>query len=94
HRLDHRQGPGFRCRIGGIDKAFDYCDANLARIDNVVTCAAIITAKSIFEQDRAHWHRVLDVNLLGNFFVVQGAVKRMLDNPDGGNIVCIASDAG
>ncbi|MGO7542552.1 SDR family NAD(P)-dependent oxidoreductase [Rhizobium ruizarguesonis] len=77
-----------------IDKAFDYCDANLARLDNVVTCAAIITAKRIFEQDRAHWHRVLDVNLLGTFFVVQGAVKRMLDNPDGGNIVCIASDAG
>ncbi|MGO8506564.1 SDR family NAD(P)-dependent oxidoreductase, partial [Rhizobium leguminosarum] len=76
-----------------IDKAFDYCDANLARLDNVVTCAEIITAKRIFEQDRANWHRVLDVNLLGTFFVVQGAVKRMLDNPDGGNIVCIASDA-
>ncbi|MGO8492402.1 SDR family NAD(P)-dependent oxidoreductase, partial [Rhizobium ruizarguesonis] len=34
------------------------------------------------------------VNLLGTFFLVQGAVKRMLDNPDGGHIVCLASDAG
>lgn len=77
-----------------IARAFEFCDANLARLDNVVTCAAIITAKRINEQDWAHWHRVLDVNLLGSFFVVQAAVKRMLDNPNGGNIVCVASDAG
>ncbi len=77
-----------------IAGAFAYCDANLARIDNLVTCAAVITAKRIFEQDWAHWHRVLDVNLLGTFFTVQAAVKRMLENPDGGNIVCTASDAG
>lgn len=77
-----------------IVEAFAYCDANLARLDNLVTCAAVITAKRIFEQDWAHWHRVLDVNLLGTFFTVQAALKRMLENPDGGNIVCIASDAG
>ncbi|TKT55976.1 SDR family oxidoreductase [Rhizobium sp. LC145] len=77
-----------------ITRAFDYCDANLDRLDNVVTCAAIITAKRIFEQDWAHWRRVLDVNLLGTFFTVQAAVKRMLDNPAGGRIVCVASDAG
>ncbi|MCM2456441.1 SDR family oxidoreductase [Rhizobium sp. CG4] len=77
-----------------IAAAFEYCDTNLQRLDNVVTCAAIITAKRIFEQDWAHWRRVLDVNLLGTFFTVQAAVKRMLDNPEGGNIVCTASDAG
>lgn len=77
-----------------IAKAFDYCEANLTRLDNLVTCAAVITAKRIFEQDWAHWHRVLDINLLGTFFTVQGALKRMLDNPDGGRIVCVASDAG
>lgn len=77
-----------------IAALFDYCDANLAGLDNVVTCAAIITARRLFEQDWAHWHKVLDVNLLGTFFTVQAGVKRMLDNSDGGNIVCVASDAG
>ncbi|MDR7034153.1 SDR family oxidoreductase [Mesorhizobium sp. BE184] len=77
-----------------IKQMLDYCDANLARLDNVVTCAAIITAKRIPEQDWAHWQRVLGVNLLGTFFTVQGAVQRMQANPDGGNIVCVASDAG
>lgn len=77
-----------------IASAFDYCDANLDRLDNLVTCAAVITAKRIFEQDWAHWRRVLDVNLLGTFFTVQAALKRMLNNPEGGRIVCVASDAG
>ena len=77
-----------------IAAAFQYCDANLKRLDNVVTCAAIITAKRILEQDWAHWRRVLDVNLLGTFFTVQAAVERMLHNTEGGNIVCTASDAG
>ncbi|MBP1845186.1 3-oxoacyl-[acyl-carrier protein] reductase [Rhizobium petrolearium] len=77
-----------------IAEAFAYCDAHLGRLDNIVTCAAIITAKRLFEQDWGHWQRVLNVNLLGTFFTVQAGVKRMLENPAGGNIVCVASDAG
>ncbi|TGU99655.1 SDR family oxidoreductase [Mesorhizobium sp. M00.F.Ca.ET.151.01.1.1] len=76
-----------------IGRMFDYCDARLARLDNVVTCAAIITAKRIPDQDWAHWQSVLGVNLLGTFFTVQGAVQRM-QGSGGGNIVCVASDAG
>jgi 3-oxoacyl-[acyl-carrier protein] reductase len=77
-----------------ISKAFAYCDEKLEHLDNVVTCAAIITAKRIFEQDWAHWERVLGVNLLGTFFTVQAGVKRFLESQRGGNIVCVASDAG
>lgn len=77
-----------------IQRMFGYCDANLPRLDNVVTCAAIITARKIPDQDWAHWQRVLGINLLGTFFTVQGAIARMLNNPYGGNIVCVASDAG
>ncbi|WP_352630499.1 SDR family oxidoreductase [Mesorhizobium sp. M0496] len=77
-----------------IKRMFDYCDAHLPRLDNIVTCAAIITAKKIPDQDWAHWQRVLGINLLGTFFTVQGAVQRMQANPEGGNIVCVASDAG
>ncbi len=63
-------------------------------LDVLITCAAIITAKRIPEQDWAHWRRVLDVNLLGTFFCVQAAVARMLKSERGGTIVCTASDAG
>jgi 3-oxoacyl-[acyl-carrier protein] reductase len=76
-----------------IDAAFAALDARFGRLDHLVTCAAIITAKRIPAMDWAHWRRVLDVNLLGTFFVVQRALERMV--PAGrGSIVCVASDAG
>lgn len=76
-----------------IRAAFAYADAQLGRIDNVVTCAAVIASKRLAEMDWEHWRRVLDINLLGTFFVVQEAVTRMLA-AGGGKIVCVASDAG
>lgn len=76
-----------------IKATFAFIDAELGRLDNLVTCAAIITAKRIVAMDWDHWRRVLDINLLGTFFVVQEALTRMV--PAGrGNIVCVASDAG
>ena len=76
-----------------IRGAFAYADAQLGTIDNVVTCAAIITSKRLGEMDWQHWRHVLDINLLGTVFVVQEAVARML-RAGGGHIVCVASDAG
>lgn len=77
-----------------LEAGFTWCDDNLSSLDNLVTCAAVITAKRIHEQDRDHWRRVQEVNLLGTFFCVQAAVSRMLKNERGGRIVCVASDAG
>jgi 3-oxoacyl-[acyl-carrier protein] reductase len=82
--------------VGNFDSicaAFDLADQKLGRLDHVVTCAAIITAVKALDQTWAHWQRVLDINLLGTFFVAQQALKRMI--PQGsGTIVCVASDAG
>jgi 3-oxoacyl-[acyl-carrier protein] reductase len=77
----------------GIAAGFAEVD-RIGRLDVLITCAAVITAKRIPEQDWAHWHRVLDINLLGTFFCVQAAVERMLKSESGGAIVCTASDAG
>ena len=76
-----------------IADAFGFIDHTLGRLDNLVTCAAIITARKIPDQDWAHWRRVLDVNVLGTFFCVREAVARMR-KAGSGNIVCVASDAG
>ncbi len=79
-------------RIDAIKAMYAQCDTLVGRLDNVVCCAAIITAKKIPDQDWAHWERVMSVNRLGTFFTVQGAVERMLADEAGGNIVCVASD--
>jgi 3-oxoacyl-[acyl-carrier protein] reductase len=76
-----------------ISTAFEFADQKLGKLDHVVTCAAVITAVKALDQTWAHWHRVLDINLLGTFFVAQQALKRMLPRGSG-NIVCVASDAG
>jgi 3-oxoacyl-[acyl-carrier protein] reductase len=78
--------------IDGIRAMYEQCDKLPGRIDTVVCCAAIITAKKIPDQDWAHWERVMSVNLMGTFFTVQGAVQRMLADERGGTIVCVASD--
>lgn len=76
-----------------IQTAFEIADRKLGRLDHVVTCAAVITTVKALDQTWSHWQRVLDINLLGTFFVAQQALLRMI--PQGsGNIVCVASDAG
>ena len=76
-----------------IEAAFRAVDALPGRLTDLVTCAAIITALKTPDMDWAHWRRVLDVNLLGTFFVVKAALARMVP-AGGGAIVCVASDAG
>ncbi|MFV0333328.1 MAG: SDR family NAD(P)-dependent oxidoreductase [Tropicimonas sp.] len=77
-----------------VDAAFAWCDTNLNSLDILVTCAAISSTKKIPDQDRALWRHVLEVNLLGTFFCVQAAIARMVKQPLGGSILCVASDAG
>lgn len=76
-----------------IEAAFAAADRELGTLDHVVTCAAILTSARIPAATWAHWHKVLDINLLGTFFVVQQALARMLPRKQG-SIVCVASDAG
>ena len=77
-----------------IESGFKWCDENLEKLDCLVTCAAIMSARRIENQDWAMWRHVLDVNLMGTFFPVKAAASRMNNNPNGGSIVCVASDAG
>lgn len=76
----------------GIAEVFASAD-RLDRLDHVVTCAAVITARSALDMDRDHWQRLFDVNVLGTFFVVQEAYRRMLPRASG-TVVMVGSDAG
>ncbi|BCJ33988.1 beta-ketoacyl-ACP reductase [Actinocatenispora thailandica] len=62
-------------------------------VDHLVHAAAVITARPLLEQDAEHWHRVLDVNLVGTFSVVRAALAQMVARGSG-TIVAVASDAG
>lgn len=76
-----------------VAAVFEQVGADYGRIDNVISCAAIITAKKALDITPEHWKRVLDINLLGSFYVCQEAVRRMKAQGFG-RIVAVASDAG
>lgn len=68
-------------RFGGIDWMF----ANAGIVGSMAP---------LLELDAAEWRRVLDVNLLGVFFAIKHAARRMQAAASGGSIVCTASVAG
>lgn len=76
-----------------VAELFRQIDERHGRIDNVVSCAAVITATRALEITTEHWQRVLRINLLGTFSVLQEAVRRMTAQGSG-RLVAVASDAG
>lgn len=76
-----------------VAEVYRTIDERHGRIDNVASCAAVITAASALEMTTEHWDRVLRINLVGTFSVLQEAVRRMTAQGSG-QIVAVASDAG
>jgi NAD(P)-dependent dehydrogenase (short-subunit alcohol dehydrogenase family) len=62
------------------------------RIDGLLHFAGVIDIHSIEETTVAHWNRVINVNLLGTFLMVQ-AVSAVMKTQRQGRIVLTASDS-
>jgi NAD(P)-dependent dehydrogenase (short-subunit alcohol dehydrogenase family) len=67
-------------------------------LDGVVHAAGVAGGGPVHLLDRTEWDRVIEINLTGTFFVVRGALQRMLaqERVDGerGAIVTLASIEG
>ena len=62
------------------------------RIDGMLHFAGVIDTHSIEDTTVAHWNRVISINLLGTFLMVQ-AVSAVMKQQRRGRIVLTASDA-
>src|SRR5262249_51795586 len=62
------------------------------RIDGLLHFAGVIDIHSIEDTTVAHWNRVINVNLLGTFLMVQ-AVSAVMKTQRQGRVVLTASDA-
>jgi NAD(P)-dependent dehydrogenase (short-subunit alcohol dehydrogenase family) len=64
----------------------------MGRIDSLVSCAGIMQTRPLVEITEDDWRRVIDVNLMGTFFVTQAVGEAMLED-GGGSMVLFASVA-
>lgn len=62
------------------------------RIDGMLHFAGVIDTHGIEDTTVAHWNRVISINLMGTFLMVQ-AVSPLMKKQGGGRIVLTASDA-
>ena len=64
--------------------------ADFERIDILVNCAGVMPRDPFLDMDEWDWHRTIDVNLGGPFFMMQ-SVGRIFRQQGGGTIVNIAA---
>jgi NAD(P)-dependent dehydrogenase (short-subunit alcohol dehydrogenase family) len=67
------------------------CLARFGRIDALVNAAALTSRASLLDAELGDWTALFDVNARAPFFLMQHAVKAMLERGQGGAIVNILS---
>ena len=80
----------------------DQVDAMVAQIEKEVGVIDILVnnagiaghSEPITETSNEDWNRIMEVNLNGPMYAIRAAVRKMLDQSNGGSIVTIASVAG
>jgi len=77
----------------GVVRAFGELDALLGGPDVLINNAGISIRHRFLDITPEDWHRVLDVNLAGVFYVAQQAARRMVDG-SGGVILNMGSTNG
>jgi 3-oxoacyl-[acyl-carrier protein] reductase len=81
------------CDNPSMDRVFEKIENKWNRLDILVACAGIAARGRTWEISEEIWDRVLDVNLKGTFFSVQGAL-RLMRKQRSGKIVTLGSDTG
>jgi len=76
-----------------VASLFDLAKEELGGLDVVVSNAAVLIAEPILEADPGKWRTVMNVNLFGNFLVMQAAC-RVMRGQGSGSIIQINSKSG
>jgi len=70
------------------------CRERFGRVDGVVNVAAYTYRSTILSERPEEWDRMMTINTKAPFFLIQEAVRLMIESGDGGSIVNIGSTAG
>lgn len=76
-----------------VEAAVSKLKEELGRIDILINNAGIATFGTVAEMDPEEWERIIQVNLLGTYYVSRAVLPAMLDQ-NSGDIINISSTAG
>jgi len=74
-----------------VTAGFDKARARFGPVDVVINNAGTAARAPAEETPAAEWHRVIDANLNGAWYVAQCAGRQMIDSGNGGSIINLAS---
>ncbi|HUC93229.1 MAG TPA: 3-ketoacyl-ACP reductase [Paenibacillus sp.] len=78
---------------GEVGKAVEALIGRLGSVDILVNNAGTATFGTLLEMDPAEWERIIQVNLMGTYYVTRAVLPTMLEQ-NAGSIVNVASTAG
>ena len=70
------------------------CRERFGRVHGLVNVAAYTYRSTILSETPEEWDRMMTINTKAPFFLIQEAVRLMIESGDGGSIVNIGSTAG
>lgn len=76
------------------DGFVDTAERTLGGLDVLVNCAGVASRAPVHEITEEQWDRVMDVNLKGTFLCSRAALRVLTEQPGGGVIINLASQAG
>jgi 3-oxoacyl-[acyl-carrier protein] reductase len=77
-----------------VQAAIDAAVARWGRIDVLANVAGVAREDHFLDIDPAEWQRIIDINLTGVFHVAQLTARQMVQQPEGGVIINMASKNG
>lgn len=75
-----------------VEALFQEIDSRTGGIDILVNNASIVPFIAWDDVDLAHWQKIIDVNLTGNFIMTRAATDRMRAQKKPGRVISISSN--
>ena len=76
-----------------VDAAVEELTSKLGTADILINNAGIATFGTVLEMDPEEWKRIMDVNLMGTYYVTRAVLPQLIEK-NGGDIINISSTNG
>ena len=90
------QSKAFFCDVSKTETlsgVLEDAENEFGSVDVIVNCAGVLDASTLGTLTEEKWRRVIDINLMGTYFMMQSAVP-FLKKSKAGRIINISSNAG